>query len=155
MLLSSEKLLNVYFIDQGNYLESFSKALGHEQDAKYFWIFRNLDYEKWARRHGEVKILGLHGPSIGDLELAAFHIVRSRALRNPDTANQEGEVLLYFFYNSIRRGQVPKNIAGRHDLLCVWNLLRQLIESRSDAEPLQIFLERVPNFLSDDELLKL
>ena len=110
-----------------------------------------MDYEKWAQRHGEVKILGLQGPSIGDLELAASHIVRS--LQNSDTASQEGEVL-YFFYHSIsERG--PRSVVGWRDILCVWNLLRQLIENRSAAELLQIFLERVLHFLRDYELAKL
>ena len=154
LLINSEEILNVYFIDQAKYLESHSKELEHEQDAKYFWIFRNLDYEKWAQRHGGTKILGLHGPSIEDLELAASHIVRS--LQNSDTANREGNVLLYFFYNSTRSERAPKDVAGWRDLVCVWNLLRQLIENRSATRPLlQIFLEKALHFLNDDELVKL
>ena len=156
LLISSVKLLDVCFFDQGKYLENHSETprLGLEKDGKYFWIFRNLDYEKWVQRHRESKILGLHGPSIEDLELAASHIVRS--LRNPDTASQEGEVLLYFFYNSTRRERGSQNDDGWRDVLCVWNLLRQLIENCSVAGPLfQIFLERALYFLSDDELSKL
>ena len=157
-LITSVELLDVCFFDQDKYLVNHSKTprkLGLEQDAKYFWIFRNLDYNKWAQRHGETKILGLHGPSIEDLELAASHIIRS--LRNPDIASQEGDVLLYFFYNSTRSKQAPKGVADVdwRDLICVWNLLRQLIGNRSAEKPLQIFLERILHFLSDDELEKL
>ena len=78
-LISSESILDVYFFDQYKYLESHLKApgLGLEQDSKYFWIFHSLDYGKWAQRCGEAKILGLHGPSTKDLELAASYIVQS------------------------------------------------------------------------------
>ena len=150
------KLLDVYSFDQSKYLESISKTswLRLEQDAKYFWIFRNLDYEKWVQRGGEAKILGLRGPSVEDLESAASHIVQS--LQNPDTPGQ-GEEVLCFFYNSTRRGQGPQNIVGWHNLVCVWNLLRQLIENRSGAatQLLQIFLRYALNLLAGDEVAKL
>ena len=153
-LISSETLLDTHFVDQSKYLERLSKTpgLGIEQDARYFWIFRNLDYEKWVRRVGEAKMLGLHGPCTEDLELAASHIVQS--LRS--AAGQEGEVL-YFFYNSTRRERGPQNVVGWHDLVCVWNLVRQLIESRSTAAEslLQTFLRSALDFLGDDELAKL
>ena len=92
-LISSVELLDVCSFDQSEYLANYSKTprLGLEQDAKYFWIFRNLDYEKWVQRR-EVKILGLHGPSIEGLELAASHIVWS--LRNPDTASRGRGVIV-------------------------------------------------------------
>ena len=154
MLSPSEGILNVYFFDQNEYLENHLKkhGLGLEQDAKYYWIFRNLDYEKWMQHRGEAKILGLLGPSAGDLELAASHIVRS--LRNPNAASQEGDVLLYFFYNSTRRERGPE---GWCDMVCVWNLLRTLIENHSTAEEsfLQNFLGTALGFLSDDELANL
>ena len=156
LLISSVELLDVFFFDQSKYLKTYlgGPRLRLEQDAKYFWIFHNLDYEKWVRCHGEVMILGLHGPSIEDLELAASRIVQS--LRNPDIASQEGEVL-YFFHNSTRLERGPQNVAGWRDLVCSWNLLRQLIENHSTAAGslLQIFLERALYFLSDDELVKL
>ena len=156
LLISSANLLDVYFFDQCKYLETHLKApkLGLEQDAKYFWIFRNLDYEKWKERHGGAKILGLHGPSTTDLELAAFHIVQS--LRVPDPASREGDVL-YFFYNSTRGKRGPRNTVGWGDLLCVWNLLMQLIENHptSAIQLLRIFLKKALDFLSDDKLPKL
>ena len=156
--LTSAKPLDVYSFDQSKYLESISKTsrLRLEQDAKYFWIFRNLDYEKWVRHGSEAKILGLRGPSVGDLESAASHIVQS--LQNPDTAGQGGEVL-YFFYNSTRHGPARgrQNIVGWRDLVCVWNLLRQLIENRSGAaeQLLQTFLRYALDFLARDEVAKL
>ena len=154
--LTSVKLLDVYSFDQSKYLESISKTswLRLEQDAKYFWIFRNLDYEEWVKRGSEAKILGLRGPSVGDLESAATHIVQ--ALQNPDTAGQGGEIL-YFFYNSTRRGRGRQNIAGWRNLVCVWNLLRQLIENRSGAteQLLQTFLRYALDFLAGDEVAKL
>ena len=72
-LISSGRILDVYCFDQNKYLENHSKIpeLGLEQDAKYFWIFCNLDYEKWMQRRSEAKLLGLHGPSTEDLEFAA------------------------------------------------------------------------------------
>ena len=157
LLISSESILDVYFFDQYKNLESHLKApgLGLKQDAKYFWIFRSLDYGKWAQRCGEAKILGLHGPSTEDLELAASHIVQS--LRNPNAASQEDEVLLYFFCNSTRREQGPPGIAGWRDMVCVWNLFRTLIKNHSTAEEslLQTFLGNVLGSLSDDELANL
>ena len=157
LLISSERVLDVHFFDQNKYLENYLKipGLGPEQDARYFWIFHNLDYEKWIRCRSEAKILGLRGPSAGDMELAASHIVRS--LQNHNAASHEGEVLLYFFYNSIRRERSPPGIADWHDMLCVWNLLRTLIKSRSAAEKsiLQTFLTNALGFLSDDELANL
>ena len=156
-LTSSERVLDVHFFDQNKYLENYLKipGLGPEQDARYFWIFRNLDYEKWTRCRSEAKILGLRGPSAGDMELAASHIVRS--LQNHNAASHEGEVLLYFFYNSIRRERGPPGIAGWNNMVCVWNLLRTLIKSRSTAEKSlrQTFLKNALAFLSDDELPKL
>ena len=156
LLNSSSNLLDVYFFDQNKYLETHLKApkLGLEQDAKYFWIFRNLDYEKWMERHGGAKILGLLGPSTEDLELAAFHVVQS--LRSPDTASRESGVL-YFFYNSTRNERGAWNIVGWRELLCVLNLLRQLIENRPTAATplLPIFLRKALNFLSNDKLLEL
>ena len=154
-LPSSGQLPNVYFADQSKYLERHSETpgLGLEQDARYFWIFRNLDYENWVRGGGEAKILGLHGPSTEDLELAASHIVRS--VRDPACTGQGGEVL-YFFYNSIcERGL--QDVVDWHDLVCVWNLLRQLIESRPTAAEslLQTFLKTALDFLGDDELIQL
>ena len=157
--MSSERLLELYFLDQNEYLESHSKTAGPglELDAKYFWIFRNLDYEKWVQRRGETKILGLHGPSIEGLELAASHIVRY--LRKLDIASQEDEVLLYFFYNSTRHWHEwgPQNVVGWRELVCVWNLLRQLIGNRSTAAGphLQIFLKEALYSLSDHELVEL
>ena len=157
LLMPSEKILDIYFFDQNKYLENHSKrlGLGLEEDAKYFWIFRNLDYEKWMQHRDEAKILGLRGPSTEDLELAASHIVR--CLRNPSAASHEGEVLLYFFYNSTKREQSPPGISGWRNMVCVWNLLRTLIKSRSTAEEslLQTFLRNALGFLSDDELANL
>ena len=151
-LNSSADLQDVYFFDQSKYLETHLKApkLGLEQDAKYFWIFRNLDYEKWMERHGGAKILGLLGPSTKDLELAASHIVQS--LRSPDPASREGYVL-YFFCNSTRDKRGPQDIVGWCDRLCVWNLLRQLVENHPTAATklLRIFLKAL-GFLSDDKL---
>ena len=153
LLVSSERILDVYFFDQSKYLECHSKipGLGLEQDAKYFWIFHNLDYEKWAQRRGEEKLLGLRGPSAEDLELAASHIVWS--LRNTNAASQEGEVL-YFFYNSTRHERGPPGVTGWRHMLCVWNLLRTLIKNHPTAEEslLQTFLRNALGFLSDDEL---
>ena len=155
-LPSSGRLLNDHFVDQSEYLERHSETLGLglEQDARYFWIFRNLDYEKWVRGGGEAKILGLHGPSTEDLELAASHIVRS--VRDPAGTGQGGEVL-YFFYNSIECERDLQNVVDWRDLACVWNLLRQLIESRPTAAEklLQTFLKTALGFLGDDELIKL
>ena len=157
LLIPSEKILDIYFFNQNEYLENHLKkhGLGLEQDAKYYWIFRNLDYEKWMQRRGGVKILGLHGPSAEDLELAASHIVRS--LRNPNAASQEGDVLLHFFYNSTRRERGPQGIVGWRDKVCVWNLLRTLIKNHPTAEEslLQTFLGTVLGFLSDGELANL
>ena len=154
LLISSDKLLDIHFVDQHKYLECHSKTsgLGIEQDARYFWIFRNLDYQQWVRGSGETKILGLHGPSTEDLELAVSHIVRS--LWNP--TGQEGEVL-YFFYNSTRHEWGPQNVVGLRDMVCVWNLVRQLIEGRSTAAepPLQTFLRNALGLLGDGELAKL
>ena len=93
LLISLADLLEVYFFDQSKYLASKPGEVENWQDARYFWIFRNLDYEKWLKR--EVKILGLYGP-IEDLERAASHIARS--LQNQDVSSQEGDVL-YFFFN--------------------------------------------------------
>ena len=153
LLISSEKLLDIHFVDQRKYLERRSKTLGLgiEQDARYCWIFRNLDYEKWVQRGGEAKILGLHSPYTEDLEIAASHIVRS--LRS--AAGQEGEVL-YFFYNSTRRERGPQGVVGWRDLLCVWSLMRQLIEVHSTAGEslLKAFLRSALDFLGD-ELAKL
>ena len=157
MLVSAERILDVYFFDQNKYLESHSKipGLGLEQDAKFFWIFRNLDYEKWVLRRGEAKLLGLRGPSADDLEFAASHIVQS--LRNPDAASQEGEVLLYFFYNSTRCERGMPDIAGWRGMVCVWNLLGTLIKNHSTAEEslLPTFLRNALASISDDELAKL
>ena len=159
LLMSSERLLELYFLDQNKYLENHSKTtrLGLEQDAKYFWIFRDLDYEKWVQRRGEAKILGLHGPSTEGLELAASHIVQH--LQKLATASQEDEVLLYFFYNSTRHRYEwgPQNVVGWRELVCVWNLLRQLIGNRSTAAGphLQIFLKKALHSLSDHELVEL
>ena len=154
LLISSERILDVYFIDQNKYLKNYSKIpeLGLEKDARYFWIFHNLDYVKWAQYCSEVEILGLRGPPASDLELAASHIVRS--LQNRNSASHEGEVLLYFFFNSMRREQGPPGIAGWHDMVCVWNLLRTLIKSRSTAEKslLRTFLRNALGSLGDDEL---
>ena len=157
LLVSSESILDVYFFDQNKYLESHSEmpGLGLEQDAKYFWIFRNLDYEKWMQRRGEVKLLGLHGPSTKDLEFAASHIVRS--LRNPNTTSQEGEALSYFFYNSTRREQGIPDVAGWRDIVCVWNLLRTLIKNHPTTEEslLQTFLRNALELFSDEKLANL
>ena len=156
-LISSENILDVHFFDQYKYLESHSKApgLGLEQDAKYFWIFRSLDYGKWAQRCGEAKVLGLRGPSAEDLELTASHIAQS--LRNPNAASQEDEVLLYFFCNSTRRERGPLGVPGWRDMVCVWNLLRMLIKNHSSAEKslLQTFLGNALGSLSDDKLANL
>ena len=110
------------------------------------------------QHHGfkETKILGLYGPPTEDLELAASHIVRS--LRNPETSGQEGEVpVLYFFYNSTGQEWGPQNVVGWRDLICVWSLLRQLIENRPTATEslLQIFLKKTLDCLNDEELRKL
>ena len=154
LLISSKELLDIHFFDQSEYLKRHLKTLGLglEQDAEYFWIFRNLDYEKWAHGGDKAKILGLHGPSTEDLEFAASHVVRSLQ----DSADPEGEVL-YFFYNSTRRELVSQDDAGLRDLVCVWNLLRQLIEGRPTAAKslLQTFLRTALDFLGDDELTKL
>ena len=157
LLISPVKLPDVCIFDQSKYLENHSMTakLGLEQDTKYFWIFRNLDYEKWVQHHGEPKILGLHGPSVEDLELAASHIVRS--FRNPDAASQEGDVCLYFFYNSTRKEQGPVGFVGWRNILCVWNLLRQLITNHSTVAEslLQTFLSTALYFLNDDKLVQL
>ena len=149
LLISSERLLGIYFFDQSEYLkrEPETPRPMLEQDARYFWIFHNLDYKKWVRGGDEAKILGLHGPSTEDLELAASHVVQS--LQDP--ADPEGEVL-YFFYNSTRRELVSQDGAGLRDLVCVWNLLRQLIEGRpTAAKPLlQTFLRTALDFLGDE-----
>ena len=107
------------------------------------------------QRRGEAKLLGLRGPSTKDLELAASHIVWN--LRNTNAASQEGEVLLYFFYNSTRRERGPLDAAGWRDMVCLWNLLRILIKNHSTAEEslLQTFLRNALEFLSDDELATL
>ena len=157
LLISSERILDVYLFDQNKYLENHSKipGLGLEQDAKYFWIFRNLDYEKWVQRRGEAQLLGLHGPSTEDLEFAASYIIRS--LRNSNAAGQESEVLLYFFCNSTRPERVPPGVSGWNNMVCVWNLLRTLIKNYSTAEGslLQTFLRNALGFLSDDKLANL
>ena len=151
---SSAKLFDVYFVDQSQYLEDYLKPpqLELKEDAKYFWIFRNLDYEKWVQRRDEAKMLGLRGPSVGDLELAASHIVR-----NLDSASHEGEVLLYFFCGSTRQKPNLQAVVGRHDLVCVWNLLRQLIGNRPAAagSSLQNFLERALSLLSENDRVQL
>ena len=157
LLISSEEILDVYFFDQNEYLENHLKALGLglEQDAKFFWIFRSLDYEKWVQCHGEAKILGLHGPSAEDLELAASHTVWT--LRNPDAASQEADVLLYFFYNSTSREPGPPGVICWPDMVCAWNLLSSLIKNHSTAEGslLRTFLRNALRPLSDDELASL
>ena len=151
LLISSGDLLDVYFFDQSKYLPS---GLGEvEQDAAYFWIFRNLDYEKWVKR--EVKILVLHGPSRGDLELAVSHIARS--LRGLDNLSQEGDVL-YFFFKSIRRELAPSDAINWHESVCVWNLLRQMIGNlltTLQKQLLRAFLRKALHSLSDDNLAKL
>ena len=156
LLTLSAKLPDVYSIDQSKHLESIPKTprLEPDRDAKYSWIFHNLDYKKWARRDSEARILGLHGPSFRDLKLAASRIIQS--LRNPGTAGQKEEVL-YFFYSSTRRERGPQNVDNWSDLVCVWNLLLQLIENPSRAvEPLiQTFLGNALDSLGDDEAAKL
>ena len=150
LLISSADLLKVYFFDQSKYLAS--KPGEVEQDARYFWIFRNLDYKRWMKR--EVKILGLHGP-IEDHELATFHIVRS--LQNQDVSSQEGDVL-YFFFNSIRHELAPRDAISWHDSVSVWNLLRQMIGSSSTTlqkSLLGAFLGKALHSLSDDVVAKL
>ena len=151
LLISSADMLDVYYFDQSKYLPS---GLGEvEQDAAYFWIFRNLDYEKWLKR--EVKILVLHGPSREDLELAASHIAWS--LQNLDISSQEGDVL-YFSFNSIRHELAPRSAISWHDLVSVWNLLRQIIGNPPTAlqkSLLRGFLGNVLHSLSDDNLAKL
>ena len=157
-LIRSEKLLETYIFDQSKYLEGLkTPGLGLEQDTKYFWIFSNLDYGEWVQYRGvkETRVLGLHGPPTEDLELAASHIVRS--LRGLETLSQEGEVpVLYFFYNSTGQECGPQNVVGWRDLICVWSLLRQLIESRPTAARslLQIFLRKTLYCLNDEELGK-
>ena len=83
------------------------------------------------------------------------HIVQS--LQNHNAERHEGEVLLYFFYNSIRREQDTVGTAGWHDIVCVWNLLRELIKSSSTAERslFQTFLRSALGFISDDKLADL
>ena len=156
LLTPSAELLGVYSFDQSKYLESISKTarLELDRDAKYSWIFHNLDYKKWVQRHNEARILGLRGLSFGDLKLAASHIVQS--LRNPGTAGQEDEVL-YFFYSSTRRERGPQNVVNWSDLVCVWNLLLQLIKNRPRAVErlIQTFLRSALNSLGDDELAEL
>ena len=111
LLVTSERLLDIFFIDQNEYLEHHLKSLGLELDIKYFWIFRSMDYEEWVQRHDKAKILGLRGPSTEDLELAASHVVRS--LQNPDSEGQEGEVLLYFFTTRQAASGAPRtSLAG-------------------------------------------
>ena len=148
LLTSSMDLLDVYFFDQSKYLPS--GLGGVEQDARYFWIFRNLDYEKWLRR--EVEILALQGPSRKDLELAASHIARS--LQNQDVSSQEGDVL-YFSFNPIRRELAPRGAISWHDLVTVWNLLRQIVgnpPTTLQKSLLRAFLGKTLHSLSDGDL---
>ena len=152
LLISSADLLEVYFFDQSKYLASKPGEVEHWQDARYFWIFRNLDYEKWLKR--EVKILGLYGP-VEDIERVASHIARS--LQNQDVSSQEGDVL-YFFFNSIRRELDPRDAINWHDSVSVWNLLRQMIGNSPTTlqKPLlRAFLGKTLHSLSDDGLEKL
>ena len=150
---SSAKILDVYFVDQSQYLENDLEPpkLELRKDDKYFWIFRNLDYEMWVQCCGEAKVLGLRGLPEEDLELAASHIVR-----NLDAASHKGEVL-YFFCGSTEQKPNLQAVVGRHDLICVWNLLKQLIGNRPAAaeSSLQNFLERALDLLSDNGRVQL
>ena len=149
-LISSVDLLGVYFFDQSEYL--LSGLEGIEQNTRYFWIFRNLDYEKWMKR--EVEILALRGP-FENLEHAASHIARS--LQNLDTSSQGGHVL-YFSFNSIRDELGPQDAISWHDLASVWNLLRQIIGNSPTTlqkSLLRAFLGKALHSLSDDDLAKL
>ena len=151
LLISSADFLDVYFFDQSKYLPS--GLGGVEQDAAYFWIFRNLDYEKWVKR--EVEILALHGPSREGLELVTSHIARS--LQNLDISSQEEDVL-YFSFNSIRHELAPRGTISWHDLASVWNLLRQIIgnpPTTLQKSLLRAFLGKALHSLSGNDLDKL
>ena len=96
----------------------------------------------------------LHSPSREDLELAASHI--AWLLQNLDISSQEGDVL-YFSFNSIRHELAPRSAISWHDLVSVWNLLRQIIgnpPTTLQKSLLRGFLGNVLHSLSDDNLCK-
>jgi hypothetical protein len=94
-LIHSMSVIDVYSVDQNHYLEKHLKARELEQDGRYFWIFRNLDYKKWFDFEADVEVLVLCGSPI--LEHAASYVIQT--LRN--TGGQAND-LLYFFYGSMR-----------------------------------------------------
>jgi hypothetical protein len=126
-LNNSVQEIDTYVVDQYHYLENHLKAHELEQNGSYFWIFRGLDYRRWSDLKANVKVLVLCDSSI--LEHAASYIIHT--LR--ETSNiQADDMLLYFFYSSMRyEGRPPKwsKAADSDNFVFLYTLLRQVIDN--------------------------
>jgi hypothetical protein len=108
-LFDPARVIDRYVIDQNRYIQKFSNMGELEQDSRYFWIFRDMDYEKWTIFDENAKVLELCGSSI--LECAASQVIRTLQ------KNQDADLLLHFFFRSKRHakplGNRLKTLTGR------------------------------------------
>ncbi|KAF8534235.1 hypothetical protein BDD12DRAFT_809527 [Trichophaea hybrida] len=151
LLRSSKEVIYYYSIDQDRYLENLPMGCNFEHDGRYFWIFRNLDYQKWLELEEDVMVLVLRGSPI--LEHAAFEVFR--------TLQQEREasdLFLYFFFVSTAPGhstrpQRPSKTADLQNLAIVCSLLKVAIDNHPQQQSLlETFLNEILE-LKDDTIL--
>jgi hypothetical protein len=151
LLRSSKEVIYHYSIDQDRYLENLPMGCNFEHDSRYFWIFRNLDYQKWLELEEDVMVLVLRGSPI--LEHAAFEVFR--------TLQQEREasdLSLYFFFGSTAPGhstrpQRPSKTADWQNLAIVCSLLKAAIDNHPQQQSLlETFLNEILE-LKDDTIL--
>ena len=151
LLRSSKEVIYLYSIDQDRYLENLQMGCNFEHDGRYFWIFRNLDYQKWLELEEDVMVLVLRGSPI--LEHAAFEVFR--------TLQQEREasdLFLYFFFGSTAPGhstrpQRPSKTANWQNLAIVCSLLKVAIDNHPQQQSLlETFMNEILE-LKDDTIL--
>jgi len=92
---------------------------------KYYWIFQNMDFKRWALATSPV--LWLSGPSECNLQQVSWHLAN---LANSQEVQETGDLVLYFFCSTLtRKGRrsvrsVSNTTVFVHTLLC--QIIREL-----------------------------
>lgn len=107
-------------IDQDAYKSKIPPCLDYE-DPEFYWIFKNLDFERW--KSGNSRVLWLSAPQERKLEQVASHFVDLEK----NTINSEYDVL-YFFCWSAAGKRLGSSVFGTF----LHQLIRHLAPRRRD-----------------------
>ncbi|KAI5778045.1 hypothetical protein EDC01DRAFT_676219 [Geopyxis carbonaria] len=116
--------LERYVVNQTEYLQTIPQVANLEDDGRYFWILRNMDYINWLENLGEPDSLHRRSESISALIVCGSRFlegVASQVFRNISKGNLEP--VLHFFWKSCQRIRDTTEM----NLIVVCTLLSQLI----------------------------